>query len=123
LMFVTPPSVTGLIRQGTVRAIAFTGMKPFPEFPDVPLMRDTLPDLAPSLSWGMFFAQGRTPDAIAERLNAAIQAAIAEPDVARVMQRDGYFPDRRNAAETAAFFREEVARTGAMVKAAGIEPN
>ncbi len=39
------------------------------------------------------------------------------------MQRDGYFPDHRNAAETAAFFREEVERTGELVKAAKIEAN
>jgi hypothetical protein len=39
------------------------------------------------------------------------------------MQRDGYFPDTRTAAETAAFFREQVERTGAMVKAAKIDPN
>jgi len=43
VMFVTPPSVIGLIRQGTVRAIAFTGKKPFPEFLDAPLMKDALP--------------------------------------------------------------------------------
>jgi hypothetical protein len=39
------------------------------------------------------------------------------------MQRDGYIPDNRSVAETAAFFRREVEMTGDMVKAAGIEPN
>ena len=123
VMFVTPPSVMGLLKDGTVRAIAFTGAKPFPEFPNVPLMRDSLPGYETPLSWGMFLAQGKTPTAIVDKLNAAIQAAIAEPAVAKVMQRDGYFPDHRNAAETAAFFREEVERTGELVKAAKIEAN
>jgi len=123
VMFVTPPSVIGLIKDGRVRAIAFTGAKPFPEVPDAPLMKATLPEYPPDLSWGMFFTSGRTPAALVDKLNAAIHAAILEPDVARIMQRDGYFPDTRNAAETAAFFREQVERTGAMVKAAKIEPN
>jgi tripartite-type tricarboxylate transporter receptor subunit TctC len=123
VMFVTPPSVIGLIKDGQVRAIAFTGGKPFPAFPNAPLMKETLPGYEPDLSWGMFFTSGKTPQAIVDKLNAAIHAAILEPDVAKIMQRDGYFPDTRNAAETAKFFRGEVERTGAMVKAAKIEPN
>ena len=123
VMFVTPPSVIGLIKEGRVRPIAFTGEKPFPEVPDAPLMKDTLPGYESTLSWGMFFAPGKTPAAIVDKLNAAIHAAIREGDVAKIMQRDGYFPDNRNAAETGAFFRQEVERTGLMVKAAKIEPN
>ena len=45
------------------------------------------------------------------------------PAVAGIMQRDGYVPDNRNAAETAAFFRKEVEAMGVAVKAAKIEPN
>jgi tripartite-type tricarboxylate transporter receptor subunit TctC len=86
-------------------------------------MKDTLPGYESTLSWGMFFAPGKTPAAVVDRLNAAIHAAILDPDVARIMQRDGYFPDSRNAAETGTFFRQEVERTGVMVKAAKIEPN
>ena len=33
VMFVTPPSVIGVVQEGKLRAIAFTGHKPFPEFP------------------------------------------------------------------------------------------
>jgi tripartite-type tricarboxylate transporter receptor subunit TctC len=123
VMFVTTPAVIGLIKQGTLRPIAFTGEKPFPEFPDVPLMQQTLPGYPADLSWGMFLAPGKVPTALVEKLNAAIHAAILEADVAKVMQRDGYFPDSRNAAETGAFFRREVERTGEMVKAAKVEPN
>jgi hypothetical protein len=43
--------------------------------------------------------------------------------VASVMQRDGYIPDNRNVAETAAYFRQEVQLMGDAVEAAGIEPN
>jgi hypothetical protein len=39
------------------------------------------------------------------------------------MQRDGYYPDNRGAAETAAYFRKEVELMGDAVRAAGIEPN
>jgi len=39
------------------------------------------------------------------------------------MQRDGYVPDNRSAADTETFFRKEVAIIGEAVKAAKIEPN
>lgn len=123
VMFVTPPSVMGLLKDGRVRALAFTGTKPFPPFPDVPLMKDVLPGYVPMGSWGMFFAPGKTPDDIVNKLNAAIQDALKVPAVSSVMQRDGYIPDGRNAAQTQAFFRAEVERIGPAVKAAGIQPN
>jgi tripartite-type tricarboxylate transporter receptor subunit TctC len=122
VMFVTPPSVMGLLKSGRVRALAFTGTKPFPAFPDVPLMTSVLPNFAPIGSWGMFFAPGKTSDTIVEKLNAAIRAAMKNPNVANVMHRDGYFPDDRNVAQTADFFRKEVEATADAVKAAGIQP-
>lgn len=122
VMFVTPPSVMGLIQEGRVRPLAFTGSKPFAAFPDVPLMQQYLPDYVQG-SWGMFFAPGKTSDAIVNQLNATIHAALLNPSVAAVMQRDGYMPDTRNAAETAAFFRQKVEECDDLVKATGIQAN
>jgi tripartite-type tricarboxylate transporter receptor subunit TctC len=123
VMFVTPPSVMGLLKDGRVRALAFTGSKPFPAFPNVPLMKDMLPGFEPIGSWGMFFAPGKTPPEIVNKLNVAVHKALLVPAVASVMQRDGYIPDKRNVAETAEYFRQEVQAMGEAVKAAGIEPN
>jgi tripartite-type tricarboxylate transporter receptor subunit TctC len=123
VMFVTPPSVIGLVKEGRVRALAFTGTKPFPEFPNVPLMKDILPGFEPIGSWGMFFAQGKTPRPIVDKLNRAIRDALQAPAVAGIMQRDGYMPDNRDVDQTTAFFANEVKRTGEAVKIAGIKPN
>jgi tripartite-type tricarboxylate transporter receptor subunit TctC len=122
VMFVTPPSVMGLLRDGRVRALAFTGTKPFPEFPNVPLMQDTLPGFTNG-SWGMFFAPSKTPDAIVTKLNLAVRDALKQPSVANKMQRDGYMPDNRDPAAVQVFFRKAVQEAGVAVKAAGIEPN
>ena len=122
VMFVTPPSVMGLIKDGRVRPLAFTGSKRFAPLPDVPLLKDLLPGYEPMGSWGMFFAPGKTPDAIVEKLNAAIRESLQVPEVAAIMQRDGYFPDNRNARDTAEFFRNEVRRMKDAVSAAKIEP-
>lgn len=123
VMFVTPPSVMGLLKDGRVRALAFTGTKPFPPFPNVPLMKDIVPGYEPQGSWGIFLAPGKTPDAIVNKLNAEVRKALQAPAVAGVMQRDGYMPDNRDPAATAAFFRKEVENAAEAVKAAGIQPN
>ncbi len=122
VMFVTPPSVIPVVRDGKLRALAFTGTKPFPEFPDVPRIQTAVPAYPVKGSWGMFYAPGRTPDTIVDQLNAAIRKAVQMPAVANVAQRAGYMPDGRNAAETARFFRQEVEAAGEAVRAAGIKP-
>jgi tripartite-type tricarboxylate transporter receptor subunit TctC len=123
VMFVTPPSVLQLVKSGQLRAIAYTGTKPFPELPDVPSIRDALPGFSLPASWGMFYAPAKTPPAILDKLNAAIRHALEVPAVIKVTQTSGYVPDGRSVAETAAFFRKEVEAAGEAVRAAGIQPN
>jgi tripartite-type tricarboxylate transporter receptor subunit TctC len=122
VMFVTPPSVLSVVKEGKLRAIGYTGSKPFPELPEVPLVRDALAGFALSPSWSMLYAPAKTPDAIVERLNAAVQHALTTPVVSGVIKRNGYVPDGRSAAQTAEFFLKEVAAAGVAVKAAGIAP-
>jgi len=123
VMFVTPPSVLGLIKDGKLRALAFTGKKPFPQLPDVPLMKNSVPDYPSVESWGIFFAPAKTPPEIVDKLNAATRHALREPAVANVVQKWGFMPDERTPAQTAEFFRAKVEAAEKAVQAAGIEPN
>jgi tripartite-type tricarboxylate transporter receptor subunit TctC len=121
--FLSPTSVVGLIEEGKLRGVAFSGSKPFPELPKVPLVSASVPTFPPSSTWGIFFAPAKTPVAIVDKLNGAIQHALKVPAVANVVQKAGYIPDGRSPAQTAEFFRKEVEAAGEAVKAAGIEPN
>ncbi len=123
MMFITPTSAMPLVKEGKLRAIAFTGTKPFPELPDLPLITSSVPAYPPTGSWGIFFAPGKTPPEIIDKLNAAIRHALHVPAVARVVEGSGYVPDERTPAQTDEFFRKEVAAAGEAVKAAGIQPN
>jgi len=123
VMFVTPPSVISLVKDAKLRAIAFTGSKPFAELPDVPLMKDAVPAYPPVGSWGIFFAPAKTPPEIIDKLNAAIRKALRAPAVANVVERSGFIPDERSPAQTAEFFHKQVEAAGKEVEAAGIEPN
>jgi tripartite-type tricarboxylate transporter receptor subunit TctC len=121
--FLTPATTVALIEEGKLGAIGFSGSKPFPELPNVPLISASVPTFPPSSTWGIFFAPAKTPTAIVDRLNGAIQHALKVPAVANVVQKNGYIPDGRSPAQTAEFFRKEVEAAGEAVKAAGIEPN
>jgi tripartite-type tricarboxylate transporter receptor subunit TctC len=121
--FATPATALPLLDQKQLRAIGFNARKPFPELPEVPLISASVPTMPPSSTWGIFFAPAKTPPAIVDRLNAAIRHALTVPAVANIVQRAGYVPDGRSAAQTTEFFRQEVEAAGAAVKAAGIQPN
>jgi len=123
VMFVTPPAVIGLAQGGELRAIGFTGSKPYPELPAVPLVRATVPSLPVIGSWGMFYAPAGTPEPLVDKLNSAIRATLRVPAVAKIVQQAGYMPDERTAAQTAEFFRREVEDAREAVDAAGIKPN
>ncbi len=123
VMFVTPPSVIGLVQAGSLRAIGFTGSKRFPAMPDVPLVSETVPTFPVTGSWGMFYVPAKTPTAVVDKLNGVIRAAMRSPAVENVVVKAGYIPDDRSAAETAAFFKSEVDASGIAVKAARIVPN
>jgi tripartite-type tricarboxylate transporter receptor subunit TctC len=121
--FLTPTTTMALVEEGKLRAIGFSGRKPFPELPNVPLISASVPSFPPSSTWGIFFAPAKTPAAIVDKLNGAIQHALKVPAVANVVTKAGYIPDGRTAAQTTEFFRKEVEAAGEAVKAAGIEPN
>jgi tripartite-type tricarboxylate transporter receptor subunit TctC len=121
--FLSPATTVPLVEQGKLRAIGFSGTKPFPELPKVPLVSAAVPGFPPSSTWGIFFAPAKTPKTIVDKLNGAIQQALKTPAVANVVQKAGYIPDGRSAAQTAEFFRQQVEAAGEAVKAAGIKPN
>ena len=121
--FLTPTTTLALVEQGKLRAIGFSGSKPFPDLPKVPLVSASVPTFPPSSTWGIFFAPAKMAAAIVDKLNGAVRHALTVPAVVNVVRKAGYMPDGRSAAQTAEFFRKEVEATGEAVKAAGIQPN
>ena len=76
---VTPPSVMGLVKDCRVRALGFTGSKPFPALPDVPPVSDTLKGFSIDTWWGLV-APAHTPRDIVNKLNAAFVEALNAPE-------------------------------------------
>jgi tripartite-type tricarboxylate transporter receptor subunit TctC len=90
MMFSTMASAAGLVKDGgKVRAIAVTGAKRSALFPDLPTVAEGgLPGYEAVLHYGIVAAAG-TPRPIVDKLNAALNAALATDDVKRRLAVEG----------------------------------
>lgn len=73
-----------LSRQGQVRLIAFMAPQRYPDLPDIPTVAEVLPGFNMPTWYGLFAATG-TPPAILSKLNTAMNAILAKPDVAEYL--------------------------------------
>ena len=112
------PSAIGIVREGKVRALAVTGLKRSPIFPEVPTVAETLPGFEVVLKYGIVAPAG-TPAPIVAKLNAALREALAAPDTIERMARDGTEPTPSSPEEYAADIDREETKWSVVVKKSG----
>ena len=89
LYFSSLPPAIGLVREGKVRALAVTGPTRSKVFPDLPTVAEAaLPGFEAVLHYGIVAPAG-TPRPVIDKLNAAMRAALASPDVQARIDTDG----------------------------------
>ncbi len=82
LMVVTPPSVSGHIRSGAVKALALASEQRHPAFPDIPTTAEAgLPGYTLD-GWFALFAPAGTPQPIVDKVNAAMRK-LAKSDAVK----------------------------------------
>jgi tripartite-type tricarboxylate transporter receptor subunit TctC len=77
----TIPGAIGQIKDGQMRAIAVSSTKRNPFLPDVPTIAESGVSGYRTYSWNGMVAPAKTPQAVIQRLNKEINAAIATPEV------------------------------------------
>ena len=121
-MFDSLPSAAPHIKAGKVRALAVSGEKRNPSFPDVPTMKESgYPDLV-SYSWFGLSGPAKLPAPIVERLAAEMQVVLKNPDVIKRWQEMGAESSTMTPAEYSAFVKTELEKATAAVKASGAKP-
>jgi tripartite-type tricarboxylate transporter receptor subunit TctC len=70
-----------LHKAGRAKLLAVTSAKRIPELPDVPTMEEAGVPGFISDTWNALSAPPKTPPAIIAKLNAAVNAALADPDI------------------------------------------
>jgi len=78
VLFDNLPSSIGHIKGGRLRALAVTTAKRSDALPDVPTVAETVPGFEASVFYGLAVPNG-TPRPIIDKLNKAINAALADP--------------------------------------------
>jgi tripartite-type tricarboxylate transporter receptor subunit TctC len=122
MMFSTMASAAGLVKDGSkVRAIAVTGGKRSALFPDLPTVADGgLPGYEAVLHYGIVAAAG-TPRPIVDKLNAALNAALATDDVKRRLAVEGAEALPVSPGEYAADIAAEEAKWSEIIRKSGMK--
>jgi tripartite-type tricarboxylate transporter receptor subunit TctC len=117
-MLDTRPSIGPLIQAGKLRMIAVSSRQRLKDFPNVPSIAEAVPGYEIE-GWVGIFAPAGTPKDIVDKLGAAVQTAIADPEVTMKLRAAGdvaFLPPL--AART--FMNEDHERIIKVVRAANI---
>jgi len=120
--FPSSAPATAMVNAGKVRALAFSGAKRVPAFPDLPTIAEAgLPGFEFDAGWHGWFAPAKTPPAILNRIHAEIVKALQVPSVRDFYLKNGYEPLAQSPAEFRKVFIADIARYAEIVRAAKIE--
>ena len=116
---VTLPATIGMMKQGQMRALAVTSSRRSRFVPELPAMKETLPQVVVD-SWQALFAPAGTPADIIGRLNAECATLLQSPQITAAFETQGFEAGGGSPETLGAFLRDEITRWGPIVKAAGI---
>jgi tripartite-type tricarboxylate transporter receptor subunit TctC len=122
LMFSTMASAAGLVRDGSkVRALAVTGATRSQLFPDLPTVAESgLPGYEAVLHYGIVAPAG-TPRPVIEKLNAALNTALANDEVKRRLAVEGAEALPLSPDEYAADIAKEEAKWSEIIRKSGMK--
>jgi len=108
------------VNAGKLRLIAVATSKRMAALPNVPTIAETLPGFE-SAAWFAIVAPPKTPQAIVEKINAAVNEALNDPDVRKRLQGLSAEIVGGTTQATAAYMKEEVGRWNNIIKSAGVK--
>jgi tripartite-type tricarboxylate transporter receptor subunit TctC len=121
VMFGVMPASLGYVRAGKLRALAVTTAKRQEALPDVPAMAEFLPGYD-ARGWYGIVVPKATPNEIVEKLNSAINAALADPQVKAHLVDIGCAVFAGSPSDFKKFITDETEKWAKVVKLAGIKP-
>jgi tripartite-type tricarboxylate transporter receptor subunit TctC len=120
LMFDNLGTSLQLVKSGQLKMIALATEKRMDSLPGVPTISETLPDFV-SATWVGVFLPPKTPQAMADKLNAGFNEGLKDPEIARRFIENGCDPLGTTPQAAAAFIRNEADRWSKVIKAADIK--
>ena len=122
LMFDQMYSAVPSIKVNKIRPLAITSKKRSPLLPNVPSFVELGYPKVEVLNWQGLIAPKGTPKAIIDKLNAAANEALKDPQLRELMLAQGNEIGGGSPAEFAALVKSEASKWSAVVKSANIKP-
>jgi len=121
ILYTSISTAAGHIKQGSVRALAVTSARRSPALPDVPTLAEAgARDQESDIILGLL-VPGGTPQAVIERLNRAIVAIVAMPEVRDRLAALGFEPIASTPGEFAERIKWEIDKWAKVIRAADIK--
>jgi tripartite-type tricarboxylate transporter receptor subunit TctC len=116
----TLSSTSGFLHANTLIGIAVTAPERVSDFPDLPTFKELgHPELLDN-TWFAFSGPAQFPDDIATKLNRAVVAAVAQPDVQERFRHDGFLAQPMTTQEFTTFVASENTKWKAVIEHAGL---
>ena len=115
--------IIGHIQGGRVRALAVTSAERSPLLPDVPAMRETMPELAnyDVSTWFALFAPAGLPPEAVTAINAETNAFLSLPETRQRFTELGGTPFIVTPPQLEAFIRTEITKWGEVIRREGLQ--
>lgn len=115
------PALLSLVQGGRLKLLAVTSPQRLPSRPDLPTVAESGYAGFDALAWnGLFAPAGTSPD-IVQRINADVNAAMADPAFRQNMLKQGLILGGGTASNFKGFIDSESRKWGAIINKAGIK--
>lgn len=121
MMFDTASIHVANVKEGKIRAFAIAGPKRFTPLPDVPTLAESGVEGVEVLSWFGLMAPKGTPSEVVSLLDTTLQSISEKPVFQKAISEQGLDPMLMNAAQAEAFWRGEMDKWSAVIKAGNLQ--
>ena len=123
LFVTTPPSVIGHVQMGKLRAIAVAGAARHPMIPDVPTAAEQGYPGFELDAWVALFAPANTPDAVVQKISAALDAGLQKPERIKTATEAGIRVNYQNPEQLGRTVKDDTAHWSQVIESANITVN
>jgi tripartite-type tricarboxylate transporter receptor subunit TctC len=109
VLFDSLPTGMPHVRDGRLRALGVTTLKPSPLAPELPAIAETLPGFESNTWFGLYGPKGLPAD-MAARINKAANEALADPEVRDKLYKLGIAPTTSTPAQFASMVAQDAAK-------------
>jgi tripartite-type tricarboxylate transporter receptor subunit TctC len=119
VLFDNLPGSINFAREGKLKALGVTTAKRWDSTPEIPAISETVKDYEASVWYGISAPKGTPPDAV-DKLNKAVNAALADPAMVKRFAELGAVPMPMSPAEFGKLVADETVKWKKVVEFAGI---